>query len=124
MMTTGGNGGGGDAIRPGGLETKNHVRRERRARAARTEAEINRRKSLLPSALSGPFRPAKIIYRKDWRARVSFSRRVNFEMGRSVMRKSRKGEKRINRKCTRRENGVLDLLYTSRAHSALQVWNG
>lgn len=43
-----------------------------RARVARTEAEINRRKSLLPSALSGPFRPAKIIYRKDWRARLLF----------------------------------------------------
>lgn len=54
------------------LETKNHARRERRARAARTEAEINRRKSLLPSALSGPFRPAKIIYRKDWCARLLF----------------------------------------------------
>jgi len=57
-----------DAIRLGGLETKNRAGRERRARAARTEAEINRRKSLLPSALSGPFRPAKIIYRKDWSA--------------------------------------------------------
>lgn len=43
-----------------------------RVRAARTEAEINRRKSLLPSALSGPFRPVKIIYRKDWCARLLF----------------------------------------------------
>ena len=65
-------GGGRDAIRPGGLETKNHARREWRAWAARIEAEINRRKSLLPSALSGPFRPAKIIYRKDWCARLLF----------------------------------------------------
>lgn len=107
------------------VDSKLRTTRERQARAARTEAEINRRKSLLPSALSGPFRPVKIIYRKDWCARASFSRRMNFEMGRSVMWKSRKEEKKkINGKCTRRENGARDLLYTSRAHSALQVWNG
>lgn len=59
----GGGGGGRSAIRLGGFETKKPGG-ERRAGAG-TEAEINRRKSLLPSALSGPFRPAKIIYRKD-----------------------------------------------------------
>lgn len=60
-----------DAIRLGGLETKNRRAATRtRASAARTEAEINRRKSLLPSALSGPFRPTKIIYRKDWSVRA------------------------------------------------------
>lgn len=75
-----------DAIRLGGFETKKRAVTTS-ARAARTEAEINRRKSLLPSALSGPFRPVKIIYRKDWCARASFSRRMNFETVRSVMRK-------------------------------------
>lgn len=70
-----------DAIRLGGFETK------KRAVTTRTEAEINRRKPLLPSALSGPFRPVKIIYRKDWCARASFSRRMNFETVRSVMQK-------------------------------------
>lgn len=61
----------GDAIRLGGLETKNRrAATGARASAVRTEAEINRRKSLLPSALSGPFRLTKIIYRKDWSVRV------------------------------------------------------
>lgn len=67
-MTTGG---GGNAICLGGFETKKRAVTTS-ARAARMEAEINRRKSLLPSALSGPFRPVKIIYRKDWCARLLF----------------------------------------------------
>lgn len=63
--------GEGDAICFGGFETKKRTVTTS-ARAARTEAEINRRKSLLPSALSGPFRSVKIIYRKDWCARILF----------------------------------------------------
>lgn len=68
MTTTGG---GGNAICLGGFETKKRAITTS-ARAVRMEAEINRRKSLLPSALSGPFRPVKIIYRKDWCARLLF----------------------------------------------------
>lgn len=73
-MTSGGGerkGEKGRKVRFGGFETKKRVVTTS-ARAARTEAEINRRKSLLPSALSGPFRPVKIIYRKDWCARILF----------------------------------------------------
>lgn len=124
MTTTGG---GGNAICLGGFETKKRAITTS-ARAVRMEAEINRRKSLLPSALSGPFRPVKIIYRKDWCARLLFPSDEfrDGPLGDAEIFK----RKRKKRECIRRERNFfspslppfpplsLSICFKPRAHSA------
>lgn len=94
-------GGTQDAIRLGGFETKKRAVTTRKD----GEAEINRRKSLFPSALSGPFRPVKIIYRKDWCASpfpVGWISRWSPLVDAKILKRKKKGEDREG-KCIRRE---------------------
>lgn len=103
------------------VDSKLRTTRERRARAARTEAEINRRKSLFPSALSGPFRPVKIIYRKDWRARLLFPSDEfrDGSLGDAEISKRRKKDKR--KMHTARERSSRFALYVTCTFSSASL---